>query len=156
MITTNKIQLTTTSYFKTIMKIFIKKWLWFIVVSWSLAVFISLKEEKNSFLNIYIIFALLYPFIVVIQYWIYAHSKDNRIFLLERYFEIYEDKVVGFLIDGTENTVKNEHFIRVVELSNNYLLYISKNQYLLFPKDCFKSDADMAWFEEKIILNIKR
>lgn len=86
----------------------------------------------------------------------FANSKDNKLFLLERYFEIDEDRFVGFLIDGTDSTIKIERIIRKIELKDIYLLYVAKNQFIFITKDSFKSDNDRIWFEQKILSNIKK
>ena len=101
-------------------------------------------------------FAILYPVIFIIQFWLFATSKENKIFLLERHYSIYEDKIVGTLSDGTDNIIKLEHLIKSIQTKRYFLLYISKNQFIYIPNDSFKNDKDKEWFIMKIIMNIKK
>ncbi|MGV1011859.1 MAG: YcxB family protein [Flavobacterium sp.] len=114
------------------------------------------KEQKGSYENFFIFFAIIYPISLVLRFWMYANSKDNKLFLLERYFDIYEDKLVGILNDGTDSTIKIDHFIRILELQNIYLLYVSKYQFIFITKDSFKTKEDRTWFEQKIVSKIKK
>ena len=97
----------------------------------------------------------IYPVIIVFQYWRFSNSKANKVFFLERNYEIYDDKIVGNLSDGTSNEILITHFIKVIRLKKCFLLYLSKNQFLYFPQDSFKSRSDKNWFEQKIVSQIK-
>lgn len=156
MIITEKIKLTEYSFFKILLAVYLKKRWWFIVMIWLFALLMFSKDEKDSSDTFFIFFAIFYPILLAIRFWIYSNSKDNKLFLLERFFEIDENKFIVFLGDGTESTIKIEHFIRVVELKNIFLLYISKNQFIFIPKGSFKSNQDRVWFEQNIILRIKK
>lgn len=151
MITTKKFQLTKKSFFLTILMAHLKRRWWFFILIWSLAFVFSLNNRDDYFERFYIYFAFLYPIYFLYTYWNFASSKDNAIFLLERYYTIYEDQFVCFLSDGTESTIKWEHFIKKVELKHIYLLYISRNQFVFIPKDAFKSKEDQDWFKQNIV-----
>ena len=112
------------------------------------------SDTRDSLGNFLMILFTIYPFIVVFQYWRYANSKDNKIYLLERHYEIYEDKIIGVLSDGTDSTIMIDKFIKVIRLKNTYLLYMSKIQFIYIPKNCFKSEQDKDWFEKEVISKI--
>ena len=151
MITTDKIQLTSKDFFKIILTIsFRKKW-WGFVFFGILAMVLVFQEDRYSLKEFLIIFAILFPVVFVIKHWIYSYSKDNRIFLLERHFEIYEDKIVEILNDGTNSLIKNDHFIKVIRTKKFYLLYFAKEQFIFIAKDSFKSEKDKEWFEREIL-----
>jgi len=92
----------------------------------------------------------------VIQYWIYAHSPDNRIYLLPRFYEIDSDQLVEWMEDGTSSTIKTGRLIRVMKIAKAYLLFIVKNEYIYLPFDAFKKSGDLEWFETEIAEKIKR
>jgi hypothetical protein len=154
MITTNKTQLTSREYFEIILTVYFKKKWWLIAWIWIAASVMYYSDTRDSFGNFLMILFTIYPFIVVFQYWRYANSKVNKIFLLERLYEIYEDKIIGVLSDGTDSTIMIDKFIKVIRLKNTYLLYMSKNQFIYISKNCFKSEQDKDWFEKKVISKI--
>jgi hypothetical protein len=88
--------------------------------------------------------------------WTDAYSKDNKLFLLERYFEIYENKIIEILNDGTKSLIKIEHFIKVIQTKKFYLLYFTKEQYIIITKDSFKRKQDKDWFEREIFMKIEK
>ncbi|MEO8516776.1 MAG: YcxB family protein [Flavobacterium sp.] len=155
MITTKKFQLTKKSFFQTLVMAHLKRRWWFFILIWALAFLFSLNGRNDPFEQFYVFFAAFYPIYFLYRYWNFARSKDSAVFLLERYFDIYEDRFVGVLSDETESTIKFEHFIKQVELKNIYLLYISRNQFVFIPKDAFKSEHDKNWFEQNIISKIR-
>ena len=155
MITTEKFQLTKKSFFKTLLLAHLKRRWWFFLFIWALAFLFSLDGRNDAFEHFYIYFAILYPIYFLYTYWRFANSKDNRLFLLERYYEIYEDRFVGYLSDETQNTLKCEHFIKKVALNTIYLFYISRHQFVFIPKEAFKSKEDEDWFRQNIVSKIK-
>lgn len=156
MITTSKFQLTSNEFLKIILSVYLKKRWWYFPLIWTFAILFSVDHKIDSFQRFFIYFAIFYPILFLYRYWSYANSKDNKIYLLERYFEIYEDRLVGFLEDGSESTIRCEHFVKFINLKNIYLLYISKNQFIFIPKDAFQTSQDKEWFEKNITLKIKR
>lgn len=154
MISTNKTQLTSREYFEIILTVYYKKRWWLIIWIWLAATVIYYSDSRDYLNNFLMILFAIYPFIIVFQYWRFANSKDNKIFLLERHYDIYEEKIVGILSDGTESTIKIDKFIKVIRLKNSCLLYMSKIQFIYIPKNCFKSEQDKNWFEKEVISKI--
>ncbi len=93
---------------------------------------------------------------MVIQYRRYAYSKENKVFLLGRYYEIDSDMITGIMEDGTSQPLKTEHFIKIIKTSKYYLLYIAKSQFIYLPVDAFSNNTDIEWFENEIIKKIKK
>jgi hypothetical protein len=159
MITTNKVQFTNKSYFKILLQINAKKYAWFLILAWGLALTNLFKDVLGDFDIFYIIFSIVFPIYFIFYYWRFANSKENKIFFLERYYTIDENKIVGFLSDGTESIIKSEHFIKFLEVKESFLIYISKNQFLYFPKNAFKTIEDEKYFRKTILeplLRIKK
>jgi hypothetical protein len=156
MVRTKKIQLTNKTFFKTLLSVYLKKRWWlilFILIIAILSLFNRNEDTSNDFL---IYFGFIYPPIILLQFWRFANSKDNKIFLLERDYEIDNEKIIGNLSDGTSSTIMNNLFIKTIQLKKTYLLYISKTQFIYIPKDAFLTEQDKNWFEKEIVRHIKK
>lgn len=155
MITTKKIKLTPKELFSIFILRYIKKRWWLFIGIWTVAIFAGLKEQHELFDKVIIILAIIYPFLLIIQFWRYSVSKENKIMLAERYYEIDLKKINGIIDEDTYSPVKLEHFIKVDLIKKNYLLFIAKNQFIYIPVNSFKNNKDKEWFENEIIEKIK-
>ena len=155
MIKTKKIQLTPNTFFLILLNVYFKKKWWFIVLQLTIGLFFLVAERREPIEIFIIVLTLGYPPLIAVQYWRFANSKENKIFLLERDYEIFDDKVIGNLSDGTSSTILIEHFVKVIRLQTSFLHYISKNQFIYIPKNAFKTEAEKIWFEQEIIDKIK-
>ena len=156
MITTKKVKLTPKELFSILILRYIKKRWWLFIWIWVLALILGLDGINDSFDIFFIVFAIVYPILLLIQFWRYVTSKDNKILLLERYYEIDNEKINGIIDQDTYSPIKLEHFIKVDLIRKTYLLYIAKNQFVYIPIDSFESDSDRQWFENEIIKKIKK
>jgi hypothetical protein len=156
MITTKKVKLTPKDLFSILILRYIKKRWWLFIWIWGLALILGLDGINDSFDVFFIVFAIIYPILLLIQFWRYVTSKDNKILLLERYYEIDNEKINGIIDKDTYSPIKLEHFIKVDLIRKTYLLYIAKNQFVYIPIDSFESDSDREWFENEIIKKIKK
>ena len=155
MINTKNIKLTNKTLFTTLLTVYLKKRWWLITLILIISLLISLKENKDNNDYFIMFFSFIYPLLITLQYWRFANSGDNKIFLLERNYEIDDEKIIGNLNDGTSSTIMNNHLIKTIQLKNAYLLYISKLQFIYIPKNGFQTEQDKNWFEKKIIKNVK-
>lgn len=155
-VTTKKVKLTQYELFTILIGLYAKKrksWMPLLLLFF----FLIIAQSRTSNLQIFLlVFIILYPAVVFIQHWKFARSKENKLFLLERYYDIYEDKIIGYLEDGTENVVRAEHFIKFVNLSDYYILYISQNQFIFIAKHSFQNKNDRDWFENHLLQQIKQ
>ncbi len=155
MIQTRKIELTSDEFFYLLLAIYLKKRWWMLAWVW-ISVFILLFLANISSLEYLLIaFIILFQAGLVVQYWIYAHSRENRIYLLSRYFEIDPDQVVEHMEDGTSSTIKVERFVKVMKTGKFYLLFLARNEYVYLPVTAFESTSDLEWFESVIVKRIK-
>jgi hypothetical protein len=154
MIRTERFALTSQDYFKIILTTYLKKRWWIISLLLLFGLLFSLRNEKDSFEYFLMLFAFFYPIIVLISFWRYSKSKDNKLFLVERFYEISDDSLTGILSDGSVSIIKKDNFIKTVELRKYYLLYISKNQFVIFPKRAFINQQDKDWFRLEYIKKI--
>lgn len=155
MIQTKSIQLTKKQFFITLLSVYLKKRWWLVIWFLLLAILFYSTENRDSGKNFFTFFFFLYPILIVFRYWQFANSKDNKVFLLERNFEITENKIIGNLSDGTVSEILVEHFVKTIEFKKSYLLYLSKIQFIYIPKDSFKNANEENWFKQNIISKIK-
>lgn len=155
MIQTKSIQLTKNRFFITLLSIYLKNRWWLLVLYIFLGFTLCFDHNKDFGKKFFAFFFLLYPILMVLRYWQFANSNDNKVFLLERNFEMTEDKIIGHLSDGTVSEILVEHFVKTVELKKSYLLYLSKIQFIYIPKDSFQNENDRNWFTQTILPKIK-
>jgi hypothetical protein len=154
MIRTQNIKITANEFFRLILSIYLKKRWWLVAWIWILII-ILLFSRHIGFIEITLLaLILLFQVIIIGQYWFYAHSKDNRIYLLARYYEIDIAQIVEMMEDGTTSTVRTERFIKVMKTNRYYLLYVARNEYIYLPLSAFESLADREWFEDEIVNKI--
>ena len=155
MIKTQEIKITANEFFRLILSIYLKKRWWLVVWIWILIVILLFSGRIDLVEIILLALILLFQVIIVGQYWLYANSKDNRLYLLARYYEIDSDQVIELMEDGTTSTIRNERFIKVMKTKKYYLLYIARNEYIYLPFSAFKCSTDRDWFEEEFVKKFK-
>lgn len=156
MITTKKVKLTPKKYFNILILRYIKKRWWLFLWLWALAIIMWLIGDYGDFEYFYTGMVILFPIILVWQFWRHANSKDNKLFLLERFYEIDKEKINGIIDDDTNSPIRIEHFIKVDMIKNIYLLFIAKNQFIYIPVDSFQNESDLDWFKNEILTQIKK
>lgn len=155
MIRTRKIELTSDEFFYLLLTIYFKrKWL---TIAWIwLVIFVLLFSTRINAIEYWLVGILFFlQAFSVLQYWLYAHSKDNRIYLLPRFFEISSEQITEWIDDGTLSTIKTERIIRVMRTGKCYLLFVAKNEYVYLPFNAFETEADRQWFEHEFLKKIK-
>jgi len=156
MIRTQTIKITANEFFQIILSIYLKKRWWLVAWIWILII-VLLFSGHIGFVEITLLaLILLFQVIIIAQYWFYAHAKDNRLYLLSRYYEIDIDRIVETMEDGTSSIINTARFIKVMKTPNYYLLYVARNEYIYLPVCAFQSLADREWFENEIISKIKK
>ncbi|MBE8725214.1 YcxB family protein [Flavobacterium hungaricum] len=155
MIATKKFNLTKKEYFSIIVRVLIKQRWWWFAFMWLVTIFILLKDEKDSFDIFLIGFSILYPLIILLQYWRFTNSNENKSFFEERQYQISSDKIITYL-GSADGRAGIDNFIKTLELKDVYLLYLSKTQSVYFPKRIFETVEDENWFRNEIFLKIKK
>ena len=149
MIQTEKFILTSSKYFQIMLRNYFRRmiWLWSILILFLLfGIFIG---DIDIILFVIPLALFLLIFIVLFS-WHYAYSKRNNIFFRERYYDIDEDFITGYLDEGTTSKINIKSIINLRKTKEYFLLYISKAQYFYLPFSCFKSEADLIEFEKLI------
>ncbi len=115
MIQTQNIELTSDEFFYLLVTIYIKK-RWMLLIWVVLLIFFLLLTQNIGTVEYLLILAILaFHAILLIQYWIYSHSKANQVYLLSRYFEIDTHQIVERIEDGSTTSMKTEQFIKVMK-----------------------------------------
>jgi hypothetical protein len=156
MIKTQEIKIAANEFFRLILSIYLKKRWWLLAWIWILII-ILLFSGRIGFIEITLLaLIVLFQIIIIGQYWFYAHSKDNRLYLLAKYYEIDKAQIIEVMEDGTSSTIRTERFIKVMKTNRYYLLYVARNEYIYLPFKAFESLADREWFEEEIVNKIRK
>jgi len=156
MIKTKRFKYPSKELFNILMLRYTKKRWWLFAWIWVLTIIMIVVDSQDSFNYFLMGFSIVFPVLLVIQTWRYVNSNSNKLLLLERYYEIDNDKINGIIDEDTHSTIKLEHFIKVEFIRNTYLLFIAKNQFVYIPVDSFESIEDRKWFESEIINKIKK
>ena len=154
MIRTQDIKITANEFFRLIFSIYLKKRWWLVAWIWILIIILLFSGHIGLVEISLLALILLFQIIIIGQYWFYAHSKDNSLYLLARYYEIDKTQIVEMMEDGTTSTVRTERFIKVMKTDRYYLLYVARNEYIYLPVSAFESLADQEWFEDEIVNKI--
>lgn len=155
MIKTKKFQLTKKEYFMFLVRLELKRRGWLFAFMWMFSTFVLFTGKKDSLSFFIIIVGFIYPILTIYKYWSFANSNENKIIFNERQHEIFPDKIVSRMGEISESTIPVQNFIKVFELKDLYLLYISKGQSLFFPKRIFETTEDENWFRNEVFLKIK-
>ena len=155
MIKTKKFQLTKKEYFSFIIRVLLKKRWWLFAFILLISIALIFKDKKDYTENSIMVFGFFYPLVILFHYWKFVNSKENKIFFTERQHEVYPDKITSQMGEISEGTIAVTSFIKVLELNDLYLLYISKGQCLYFPKRIFETQEDENWFRNEVFLKIK-
>jgi len=156
MIKTQDIKLTANEFFRLILSIYLKKRWWLVAWIWILILTLLLSQHIGLIEILLLALILLFQLVIIVQYWFYAHAKENRIYLLSRFYEINADQVVELLEDGTSSTIRVERFNKVLKTNRYYLLYVARNEYIYIPFDAFGSSGDREWFGNEVVNKIKK
>ena len=105
---------------------------------------------------LFFLLVVLYPILILFQFWRYPNLEDNKLFLAERYYEIEEEKMNAIIDEDTFSTINHRHFIKYYLINEVYLLYLSRNQFIYIPIKSFKSEDDLQWFKDKVLSNLKK
>lgn len=148
MVSTEKFHLTPVSFFKILLNVYIRRRWWLMAFIIIMGLINAVGDYKSG--TFFIVFAVLYPLLVLFQLWRFANSPENRNFLIERYYEINNDEIRIFSSDGSNSTLKLSVFTKAIILPQYYLLYVSKTQFLIVPKRSFTQPSEKDWFERNI------
>ncbi|WP_165608762.1 YcxB family protein [Flavobacterium johnsoniae] len=128
---------------------------WLFAFMWVFSAFVLFIGKKDSFSVFIIVVGFMYLLLKIYKYWLFANSKDNKVIFYERQHEIFSDRINSGMGKISKSTIPVQNFIKVFELKDLYLLYISKGQTIFLPKRIFETPEDENWFRNEIFLKIK-
>ncbi len=155
MITTKKFSLSKQTYFGILVKTYFRSRWWFPVLFWVFAILFAM-DGINTIDLFLVLYAVIFPFILLLTFRRQAYSAQNKLFLMERYFEFDTEKSTGYLTDGTAQVIMNSNFFKVFTTESYYLLYLARNQFVYIPVSAFNNEEDKKWFEAEIIARIRK
>ena len=155
MITTKKFQLTKKEYFFFLIRLLLKRRWWLYASILLVSVAILFSDNRSSSDNFIVAFGFIYPLLTLFQYWRFSYSKENEIIFKERQHDIFSDRIISQMGEISESTIDVKNFIKVLELKDLYILYISKGQTFFLPKRIFETREDENWFRNEVFLKIK-
>lgn len=155
MIKTKKFQLTKKEYFMFLVRLELKRRGWLFAFMWMFSTFVLFIGKKDSLSVFIIVVGFMYPVLTIYKYWNFANSKENKIIFYERQHEIFPDRIISGMGEISNSTIPIQNFIKVLELKDLYLLYLSKGQTLFLPKRVFETPEDENWFKNEVFLKIK-
>ncbi len=151
-ITTHPFRLEKKRYLSLLLQLYTKrKWYLLLLIIGLLAFYIP-RFSNDNFSRFFVLFGLLYIPVTIFKFYRWVYSKANANYFIESQLTI-EDSFLYFKdIAGNESKINISSFVKVSQTENEYLLYITQNNFSYIPKSAFKTDEDRNYFEE--ILNI--
>jgi hypothetical protein len=140
------------TYFSIVLNTAIKKrwWMYLLVLLVSLAnIYYYVVAGRSSHL-VWSLVGFGYLLFILIHLYIFAHSKDKDEFLSEKQLFFNDDAVRLEESSGGFGEIPYTRIKKVVDKSNFWMLYLSKNQFLYVPKDIFYSETDFERFRQLI------
>ncbi len=153
MITTKKFSLNKQEFLKLLLIRYWRRRWWYWSLVFGVFAFLGIYGQDWVYLNSLILLVLLIPVLLYLQFRRYVNSPKNRVFLLERYFEIDTEKITGY-VEGDLSSIKWEHFYKTEFIRNHYLLHFSQGQFICMPVECFQTEADREWFENEVLAKL--
>jgi hypothetical protein len=151
---TQNISLTKTELFWIIIKKqFQGKWLYWPI----LAVFLIYSAYNYTatgeigLLALWIGITFMIFVLLPLLYLRYVNAQENAIFLLPRTYRVNNEVIYAEIDNNTKGETAWAHAIKALKIGNDFLVYISRQQFFFFPRRCFKSESDYQTFERLLI-----
>ena len=152
-ITTSEIKLSEKDYFKLLTKKYFKKMKWWLLGPLiPLIIHLWAKGTLNLGDYLFCLVILLIPIYVIIYFYRFANSKENKSATLGHTYQFTEDEVYTFIEDGSRSVIKLSNFIKVYRTEQLALLYLNKVSFLYLPKSAFNDTKNF----ETVIKLIER
>jgi hypothetical protein len=142
-IATKDVQLTRGEYFRLVVSLLLKR-LWpiyvLLVAQTALCLFVDGLEAMSVLGAICIVF---FTALVIAYVWWFAGCSDNKIFFIERRFELGDDAIKVWIKGGSYSEIRYDHLARVVKCPKHYLVFTSRQGFFCIPFRAFLSREDM-------------
>jgi hypothetical protein len=87
-------------------------------------------------------------FFLALSYWRYVSDPENANFYAPRTHELNDQGLSTSMENGSNSLSKFENFVRVEEWRENFLLFVSKAQFLCIPISAFETSDEARQFFE--------
>ena len=126
----------------------------FIVIG-SIGVFLFPEVFKNktatrnsNFLVVLLgTFLLIHMFVIGWTYWETKQSRESKKSLLDTYHYIFTEERIEISSRLFYSRYNWEMIREAIETQHNFLLYISRHQFLIIPRNCFQSSDEVNQFK---------
>jgi len=135
-------------YFRIITKNYFKKQKFIYIFIMIFAIFYLFFFPIKSGVEYYLlpIFLFSIPFYYMFYFLIYAKSNKNKFLFKEINLSFDEKFIYATYNDGSSIQINWKNIVALNILKRYYILYSSKNQFLIFPKDKFLNIQDETAF----------
>lgn len=154
-ITLEPTRLTRKSYFRLLMLIKLRKTGWLYGMMVVMGLFLLFTAGTDRVQLFIALFALVWPFVVVLWFYVWTQRKDNARVYDERTFVLYPDKLVGTTLGGSLSEIPWSFFQRVVEIDGRILLYLTAGQMVILERSAFPDTAAEQRFREWLAVGMK-
>jgi len=144
-ITTYPYHLEKKRYFHLLVKLFFKRKWYLIALLTGIVIYNISTISENNFARFFVIFGIVYIPIHLYRIYRWVYSKNNANYFIESVLTDIEDN---------ETKISVATFVKMTQTKDEYLLYLSQNNFSYIPKAAFKTDEDRQYFEEIINQNI--
>ena len=153
-ITTYPYQLNKKRYFHLLVTLFFKRKWYLIAIIIGIIGYNIPKFSDNIFARFIIIFGILYIPLSLYRIYRWVYAKGNANYFIES--TMSADASFLFFKDIADNETKISvaSFVKMTQTKDEYLLYLSQNNFSYIPKAAFKTDEDRLFFEKLITQNI--
>ncbi len=149
-IKTQKFRLDKQRYFFIVMRKHLRKRIWFFLVIWAFA--IALAFIKMNFITIIlIIYALVYPSLVLYFLKKRFNQNTNPDIFRNRYFVLKGDSLITHFEDETSSVVKLKEIRKIYKKRKYSMAYVDKNQFVYIPKEAFLTKSEYDSFILKLV-----
>lgn len=142
-IVTKKFSLTPASYFQLLLLRFFNKRWWLLVI---ILAFTIIDISANHVPGFPTFFAVIYPLLVLFRFYRHAYSDLNRNLYLTRELTITDEGITIRSDEEGNGYIKRQLIIRIEEVGNYLMVYLTKTSFLGIPKSAFENEEDYKMF----------
>ncbi len=153
-ITTHPYRLEKKRYFNLLVKLFFKrKWYISVLMATILILYVP-KFSEGNFSRFAVVFAIIYIPLNIYKIYRWVYAKGNASYFVESVLTVDNSFLHFKDIADNETKVSVATFVKMTQTEDEYLLYLSQNNFSYIPKVAFKTAEDREFFEKIINQNI--
>ncbi|MFT5890876.1 MAG: hypothetical protein ACI9Y7_000974 [Dokdonia sp.] len=153
-ITTHPYRLEKKRYFNLMVTLFFKRKWYLVVLVVSLLIFYIPKFSEDNFSRFMVILGLMYIPLNIYRIYRWVYAKNNANYFIESTLTVENSFLYFKDIADNETKVSVATFVKMTQTEDEFLLYLSQNNFSYIPKSAFKTDEDRDYFEKMIKENI--